>query len=452
MPIAVVVLAAGKGTRMRSDKPKVLHEIGHVPMLHHALGAALALEPERVVVVAGHSAEAVTRATHAMAPEAVICVQEQQLGTGHAVLAAAPALDGFAGDLLVLYGDTPLLDPASLAKLRAGRGTHALMVLGFEAADPGRYGRLLIREDGALAEIVEAKDATPEQLAIPICNSGVITGDCQEFFKYLRMVTNQNAQGEFYLTDVPALAAADGRTTGVVLCDEAETKGINNRAELADAEGIFQEQARAAAMCDGATLIAPDTVFFAADTELGRDVVVEPHVVFGPGVTVAEGARIRAFSHLEGASVGPHAIVGPYARLRPGTQLGEHARIGNFVEIKNAEIGAGAKANHLTYVGDASVGADANLGAGTITCNYDGVSKHRTEIGARAFVGVNTALIAPVTVGDGAYVATGTVVTQDVNADALAIARTPQQNREGSAKRLRQVLAARKASQNGKKE
>ncbi|MEO1600306.1 MAG: DapH/DapD/GlmU-related protein, partial [Pseudomonadota bacterium] len=325
-------------------------------------------------------------------------------------------------------------------------GEHGLMVLGFEAEEPGRYGRLILNNSG-LDRIVEAKDATPQQLAVTTCNSGVMLGDCALIFKLLAKVSNANAQGEFYLTDLPALAAEQGTTTGVVLCDEPETAGINDRLELSGAERRFQIRAREEAMRAGATLIAPETVFFSADTVLAPDVVVEPNVIFGPGVRVAEGARIRAFSHLEGADVGTNAIVGPYARLRPGTHLAADARIGNFVEIKNAEIGEGAKANHLTYVGDASVGPGANLGAGTITCNYDGFSKHRTEIGAGAFVGVNTALIAPVTLGDGAYVATGTVITQNVPEDGLAIARTPQQNREGSAKRLRQVLAARKAKQ-----
>ncbi|MEL6217203.1 MAG: bifunctional UDP-N-acetylglucosamine diphosphorylase/glucosamine-1-phosphate N-acetyltransferase GlmU, partial [Pseudomonadota bacterium] len=420
--------------------------IGGAPMLHHAMDAALGLAPARMAVVVGHGAETVAAAARAKVPDVAICAQEQQLGTAHAVLTAEPALEGFEGEVIVLYGDTPFVELDTMQRLRRERGEHGLMVLGFEAEEPGRYGRLILNNSG-LDRIVEAKDATPQQLAVTTCNSGVMLGDCALILKLLANVSNDNAQGEFYLTDLPALAAEQGVTTGVVLCDEAETAGINDRLELSDAERRFQVHAREEAMRAGATLIAPETVFFSADTVLAPDVVVEPNVIFGPGVRVAEGARIRAFSHLEGADVGTNAIVGPYARLRPGTHLAADTRIGNFVEIKNAEIGEGAKANHLTYVGDASVGPGANLGAGTITCNYDGFSKHRTEIGAGAFVGVNTALIAPVTLGDGAYVATGTVITQNVPEDGLAIARTPQQNREGSAKRLRQVLAARKAKQ-----
>lgn len=445
-PLAVVILAAGKGTRMRSSIAKVLHPIGGAPMLHHAMGSALSLGPRQVAVVVGHDGEAVAQAAKARLADVAICHQAEQRGTAHAVRAAEAALDGFGGDLLVLYGDTPFLSEATLRALLAERARHGLAVLGFETEAPGRYGRLVRNPDGSLARIVEAKDASPEELAITNCNSGVMTGDCTLMFRLLTKVSDQNAQSEFYLTDLPALAAAEGVTTGVHLCDEAETVGINDRVELADAEVRFQSMARLQAMRDGATLIAPETVFFSVDTQLGQDVTVEPHVVFGPGVTVAEGARIRAFSHLEGATVGPRAIVGPYARLRPGTRLAEDARIGNFVEVKNAEIGAGAKANHLTYLGDAAVGAGANIGAGAVTCNYDGVSKHRTEIGEGAFVGVNTALVAPVSIGPGSYVATGTVVTTDVPEDALAIARTKQENREGSARRLRQVLAARKAA------
>ncbi|GMG81394.1 bifunctional UDP-N-acetylglucosamine diphosphorylase/glucosamine-1-phosphate N-acetyltransferase GlmU [Paralimibaculum aggregatum] len=436
---------------MRSSRPKVLHEIGHAPMLVHAMRSALSLAPRRLAVVVGHGAEAVAEAARAAAPDVAVCLQESQRGTGDALRAAAPALSGFEGRLLVMFGDTPFVRPETLAAMAAALERHDLAVLGFEAAEPGRYGRLVTGPAG-LERIVEAKDATPEELAIRVCNSGVMAGDCATMLRLLGSLSTENAQGEYYLTDLVGLARGEGRTVGLVLCPEAETLGINDRAGLAAAEAVFQAGARAAAMAAGATLTAPETVFFAHDTVLAPDVVVEPNVVFGPGVRVAEGARIRAFSHLEGAEVGPGAVIGPYARLRPGTRLAEDVRIGNFVEVKNAEIGAGAKANHLSYLGDATVGAGANIGAGTITCNYDGVNKHRTEIGAGAFIGTNSSLVAPVTVAPGAYVATATTVTRDVPAEALAIGRAPQQNREGAAARLRQVLAARKAARAARKD
>lgn len=441
--LAIVVLAAGRGTRMQSDLPKVLHPIGGQPMLHHVLRGALSLAPARLVVVVGMGGAAVAEAARAVAPDAVIAEQDRQLGTGHAVQAAAGALAGHDGDLAVIFGDTPFLAPQTLARLAAARGPAALVCLGFETAAPGRYGRLILA-DGRLEGIVEARDASAAQLTITACNSGVMLGDCATMLRLLAKVTPQNAQGEYYLTDLVALARAEGLECRAEFCDEAETLGINDRVELAAAEAIFQARARRAAMLGGATLTAPETVFFAHDTRLGRDVLVEPHVVFAPGVRVADGVRIRAFSHLEGAEVGPGAIIGPYARLRPGARIGAGAHIGNFCEIKNAEIGPGAKINHLSYVGDARVGEGSNLGAGTITCNYDGVAKHHTEIGARAFIGVNTALIAPVSVGDGAYIATGTVVTQNVPGDALAIARVRQTNMAGRASQLRARLSGKK--------
>jgi bifunctional UDP-N-acetylglucosamine pyrophosphorylase/glucosamine-1-phosphate N-acetyltransferase len=441
---AVVILAAGKGTRMRSGIPKVLHPIGNAPMLHHAMRAARSLSPRRCAVVVGHGAEAVGVAARAVEPEAIVAVQERQLGTGHAVLAAREALGGFDGDLFVLFGDTPFLRPETLERMRAARGTADIVVLGFEAAEPGRYGRLLSGADGTLHAIVEAKDATPEQLAVHACNSGVMAGDCATLLRLLERVGNANAQGEYYLTDVVALAREEGLTARVVLCDEAETLGINDRVQLAGAEAVFQARARREAMLAGATLVAPETVFFSLDTRLGRDVVVHPHVVIGPGVSVADGAEILPFSHLEGAELGTGVRVGPFARLRPGTRLAAGSRVGNFVETKNAEIGEGAKVNHLSYIGDAALGAKVNIGAGTITCNYDGFAKHRTEIGEGAFIGVNTALVAPIAVGANAYVGTGTVLTRDVPADALAIARAPQENRPGLASRLREKFLARK--------
>ncbi len=443
-PAAVVILAAGKGTRMRSDLPKVLHPIGGAPMLHHAMRAALGLKPERLAVVVGHGGEAVGEAARALAPEARICTQAEQLGTGHALRQAAPALEGFAGDLFVLFADTPFVSPATLAAMRAARAAGAdLVALGFEAAEPGGYGRMVTGPDGRLERIVEARDASKAERAIRTCNSGILASDAATLLRLLEHVGNANAKGEYYLTDVVALARAEGLTAGLVRCDEAETLGINDRVQLAGAEAAFQARARREAMLNGATMLAPETVFLSFDSVIGRDVTIGPHVVLGPGVEIADGAEIRAFSHLEGCRVGEGASVGPFARLRPGAELGEGAHIGNFVEIKNALIGPGAKANHLSYVGDASIGAGANLGAGTVTCNYDGFAKHRTEIGAGAFVGVNTALIAPVSVGDKAYVGTGTVVTRDVPAEALALARTPLTIREGYARRLRARLEAR---------
>ncbi|MEM7507583.1 MAG: bifunctional UDP-N-acetylglucosamine diphosphorylase/glucosamine-1-phosphate N-acetyltransferase GlmU [Pseudomonadota bacterium] len=440
--VAVIVLAAGKGTRMRSDRAKVLHEIAGQPMLHHALRTALTLQPERIAVVVGHDGQAVGTSARQIAPAAVICQQSEQLGTGHAVKMARDTMEGFDGQLIVLYGDTPFIRVETLARLRAH--PQAITALGFETDEPGRYGRLILNGHD-LQAIVEAKDASTQQLAVRTCNSGVMAGPSARMFELLDDLGNDNAQGEYYLTDLVALGRAAGVETRAILCDQAETLGINDRVELAEAEARLQASARIAAMQGGATLIAPETVHFAWDTQLGQDVVVEPNVIFGPGVQVADGARIRAFSHLEGAKVGPGCIVGPYARLRPGTMLEPDARIGNFVELKNAYMGAGAKANHLTYIGDASVGAGSNLGAGTITCNYDGFDKHSTEIGENAFVGVNTALIAPVTVGDRAYIATGTVVTRDIPEGDLAIGRTRQENKPGFGDKLREQLARKKS-------
>ena len=452
---AVVILAAGKGTRMRSDLAKVLHPIGGAPMLHHAMRAALSLAPARLAVVVGTrteagteaGADAVADAVRILAPDAAICEQAEQLGTGHAVRMAEAALADIDGDVFVLFGDTPFISAETLAAMVAARTQGAdLVALGFDAAEPGGYGRMVTGPDGALERIVEARDASEGELAIRTCNSGVIAADSKTLFGLLARVGNDNAKGEYYLTEVIGLARAEGLSARVVRCDEAETLGINDRVQLAAAEAAFQVRARRAAMLGGVTMTAPETVFLAWDTALGRDVTIGPDVVFGPGVEVADGAEIRAFSHLEHCRVGPGAIIGPFARLRPGAEIGAGARIGNFVEIKNAVFGEGAKANHLAYVGDATVGARANLGAGTITCNYDGFAKHRTEIGEGAFIGVNTALIAPVSIGDNAYVGTGTVVTRDVPADALALSRTPQTNREGFASRLRAKFRAKSAA------
>jgi bifunctional UDP-N-acetylglucosamine pyrophosphorylase/glucosamine-1-phosphate N-acetyltransferase len=448
MPIALVILAAGQGTRMNSDHPKVLHQIGGAPLIAHAMHSGAALEPERVIVVTGHGAAAVEKAVGVFDPEAICTRQDEQLGTGHAVLQAAPALDGFAGDVIVLYGDTPFISTDTLSRMVDARASHDIVVLGFEAADPGRYGRLMMEGD-RLTRIVEAKDATPDELANPLCNSGLLAADAATLLRLLAKVETKNAAGEYYLTDVPALAAAEGLSATAITCPEAETLGINTRAELAGAEALFQAAKRAEMLDAGVTLAAPDTVHFAYDTYIGRDAVVEQNVVFGPGVTVESGATIRAFSHLEGAHVGADAIVGPYARLRPGAELGNDARIGNFVEVKAAQIGEGAKVNHLSYIGDATIGTASNIGAGTITCNYDGVMKHQTQIGARAFIGSNTMLVAPVTIGDEAMTASGSVITEDVPGEALAVARGKQINKPGLAAKLMARLRAIKAKQKG---
>ncbi|RVT83504.1 bifunctional UDP-N-acetylglucosamine diphosphorylase/glucosamine-1-phosphate N-acetyltransferase GlmU [Rhodobacteraceae bacterium CCMM004] len=444
MTTALIILAAGKGTRMASDLPKVLHEIGGAPLLVHAMASGQVLSPARTVVVAGHGAEAVEAAALRHDSAAEVVRQTEQKGTAHAVAQARPALADYQGDALVLYGDTPLIRPETLERMMQARRDHAVVVLGFEAADPGRYGRLKTEGDTLLG-IVEFKEATEEERAITLCNSGVVAADAATLFDLIDAVGNDNASGEYYLTDIVAIARERGLGATVVRCDEAETLGVNTRAQLAEAEAAFQARARAAAMAEGATLTAPETVYFARDTVLGRDVVVEPHVVFGPGVTVEDGATLRAFSHLEGCRVGRGATVGPYARLRPGTDLGEGVKIGNFVETKNAEIATGAKVNHLSYVGDARIGARSNIGAGTVTCNYDGVSKHRTTLGEDVFVGSGTMLVAPVTLGDGAMAAAGSAITKDVAAGDLAFGRARQDNKPGLAARLFQRLREAKA-------
>ncbi len=444
MSTALVILAAGKGTRMNSDIPKVLHPIAQAPMLVHAMRAGAVLSPERTVIVTGHGAEAVARVAETEDENASIAVQEEQLGTAHAVAQARAALEGFQGDVAVLYGDTPLLQPDTLERMIEARAKNDLVILGFEAADPARYGRLVMNGD-ALERIVEFKDASDEERAITFCNSGLLACNAKTLFSLIDAVGNDNASGEYYLTDVVEIARSRGLTVTAVACDEAQTLGINSRADLAAADAVFQAQARSALLDLGVTLMAPETVYLAADTVIGRDAIIEPNVVFGPGVTVESGATIRAFSHLEGCHVSRGAIIGPYARLRPGAELAENAKIGNFVEIKNSEIAKGAKVNHLSYIGDASVGAATNIGAGAIVCNYDGVMKHKTTIGENVFIGSNTMLVAPVTLGDGAMTATGTVVTKDIEPDALAVARAKQENKPGYARKLFEMLKAKKA-------
>lgn len=446
-PIAAVILAAGKGTRMKSDTHKVLHPLAGRPMLLHLIDSVATLAPARTIVVVGAGRDQVEAA---VAPHgAETAHQAEQLGTGHAVQQAETALAGFDGDVLILFGDVPLVTAATMRRMLDrlhGNDNPAVVVLGFRPTNPGAYGRVIANPDGSVVKIVEIKDATPEERAETLCNSGLMAARSRDLFALLARVTDDNAAGEYYLTDLPQLAGADGRPAAVIEVPAPEVSGVNSRGDLAHLEAEWQQARRAQAMADGVTLIAPETVWFAYDTRLGRDVTIEPNVVFGPGVEVGDQVTIHAFSHIEGATIATGASVGPYARLRPGTVLGEGARIGNFVETKKAVIGAGAKANHLTYLGDVSVGAGANIGAGTITCNYDGFLKYGTEIGAGAFVGSNSALVAPVSIGPGAIVGAGSVVTQDVEGDALALARAPQEAKPGWAKRFRAHMAARKES------
>ena len=447
--LAVVVLAAGKGTRMKSDLHKVLHPIAGRPMVEHLIASAAELDPARWVVVAGHGREQLEQA---LGDRAAIAVQEPQLGTGHAVQQAEGALAGFDGDVLILYGDVPFVRAetmrAMLTRLNAA-DAPAVVVLGFEPVDALQYGRV-IAADGRIAKMVEHKDASAEERACRLCNSGLMAVKSADLFALLARVGNDNAQGEYYLTDIVNIANADGRVCAVVVTDDAdEVAGINSRSELAEAEGRWQARRRRRAMDDGATLVAPETVWFSWDTVLGRDVTVGQNVVFAPGVTVADAVRIHAFSHLEGASVASGAEIGPYARLRPGAVLMEKAKVGNFVEVKKAVLGKGAKANHLSYIGDAEVGAGANIGAGTITCNYDGYFKYKTVIGERAFIGSNSALIAPVRIGADAIVAAGSAVSRDVSDGELRLVRAEQLVKPGWADRFHDAMKKKKAEKKG---
>jgi bifunctional UDP-N-acetylglucosamine pyrophosphorylase/glucosamine-1-phosphate N-acetyltransferase len=441
---AAVVLAAGMGTRMRSSRPKVLHAVAGRAMVLHALDRLRELGVDRSVVVVGAEMPEVADAV-APVPTAV---QSPPLGTAHAVLAARLYLEKFDGDVLILFGDTPLLTAETIARLlerRRAKDDPAVVLLGFRPADTAEYGRLVTARDGALEAIVEHKDATPEQRAIGLCNAGVMAVDGRHLLPLLDAVGNKNAKGEYYLTDIVALARRRGLGCAVVeAADPEEVMGVNSRVDLAAAEAAMQRRLRLEAMTEGATLIDPATVYFSADTRLGRDVTVGPHVVFGPGVTVGDGVEIPGFCHLVGVEIAERAVVGPFARIRPGTRIGPEARIGNFVEVKASVLDKGAKANHLSYVGDTHVGAGANIGAGTITCNYDGFFKSRTEIGAGAFIGSNTALVAPVTVGDGAIIGAGSVITVDVKPDALAVERSQQVEREGWATHYRARKKAQK--------
>ena len=443
---AVVILAAGQGTRMRALLPKVLHPVGGRAMLDRAIDAAEGAGAQRIVVVAGaHSPEVAAHAKKRLG-ESAVAIQDPPLGTGHAVRAAEATLAGFEGVVAVTYADAPLVDAAVVGSLfdTVSEGA-AVAVLGFRAKVPGAYGRLVLGDGAGLERIVEAKDATPAELALDACNSGLMAARSHTLFGLLAKVTNANAAGEYYLTDVVGLARADGLRVDALFADEETVMGVNSQAELAEAEDAFQRGARAALMTAGVRMSAPHTVMLSHDTQIAGGAVVEPFVVFGPGVSVGAGAVIKSFSHLEGATVADGALIGPYARLRPGAEIGRNAHIGNFVEVKKTTIGEGAKANHLAYLGDGEVGAGANIGAGTIFCNYDGFDKHRTVIGAGAFIGSDTALVAPVTVGAGAIVGSGSVITRDVAPDALALERAPQVEKPGWAAAFRAAKKAAKA-------
>jgi bifunctional UDP-N-acetylglucosamine pyrophosphorylase/glucosamine-1-phosphate N-acetyltransferase len=446
-----IILAAGLGTRMKSARSKVMHPLAGRPMVAHLLGALDPLGLDEIVVVVGDGMEDVADAVQ---PHRAV-IQSERMGTAHAVLAARDFLESFEGELLVLYGDTPLVSGPTLeAMLTALRGPEkpAAVVLGFSPDDPGMYGRLIVGKDGNLKQIVEAQDATPEQLPVPLCNSGVMALDGATALSYLSRIGNDNAKGEFYLTDIIAISVSEQRSCQVVEGETTELLGINSRAELAIAEAIVQSQLRGEALAGGATLTDPTTVYFSFDTKIGKDVSIGPNVFFGPGVTVEDRVEIQAFCHIEGAAVSSGAIVGPFARLRPGAVLEEDVHVGNFVEIKNATLETGSKANHLTYIGDARVGAGANIGAGTITCNYDGYFKSHTDIGAGAFIGSNTALVAPVKVGDGAMIGAGSVIAKDVAANALAIERAPQKEIPGLARKFRDRKQAEKEKAKKKEE
>ena len=443
-PLAAIVLAAGQGTRMKSMLHKVLHPIASRPMLLHLCDSLAGLAPARTVVVVGANREQVEAAVAPIGAQ--VAVQSPQLGTGHAVQQAEAALQGFDGDILILYGDVPLVETATMQRMLAALDEDtAAVVLGFRPEDPAAYGRIIASAEGGIEKMVEFKDASTAELAVTLCNSGLMAVRSADLWPLLARVGNDNAAGEYYLPDIIGLAAADGRSSRVVETGADEVAGVNSRAELAAMESRWQAARRARMMADGVTLTDPASVFFAFDTEIARDVTIEPFVVFGPGVRVASSCTIRAHSHVEGADVGEGCEIGPFARLRPGTVLGQNAKIGNFVETKKAVFGAGAKANHLSYLGDASIGARANIGAGTITCNYDGFLKYPTVIGDGAFIGSNSALVAPVTIGAGAIVGAGAVVTADVAADALALIRPPQVEKPGWAARFRTAMAAKKA-------
>jgi bifunctional UDP-N-acetylglucosamine pyrophosphorylase/glucosamine-1-phosphate N-acetyltransferase len=443
---AVVILAAGQGTRMRSDTHKVLHPIASRPLLLHLLDRVDALGADKRVVVVGKGREQVEAAIQGR--DVAIALQAEQKGTGHAVEQAANALAGYDGPVLILYGDTPFVEAETLRRMLDrlnGEDGPGVVVLASCPADPLKYGRIILGDGDRIAKMVEFKDATEEERAVRLCNSGMMAVRAKDLFRWLGQVGNDNAAGEYYLPDIVNIAAGEGMEAVVIEGDPYETAGVNSRAELAHLELEWQRRRREQVLHEGATLIDPESVWFAYDTKLGRDVTVEPHVVFGPGVEVADGATIHAFSHIDGAMIGAKASIGPFARIRPGTRLAERTKVGNFVELKKADVGIGAKVNHLSYVGDAQVGASANIGAGTITCNYDGFGKYRTVIGDGAFIGSNTALVAPVTIGQGAIVGAGSVITRDVEPDSLAVERNEQKGIAGWARRFRERMTRKAA-------
>lgn len=446
--LACIILAAGKGTRMKSALPKPLHEIAGRSMVGHVVAACETLQPDKIVVVIGPD---MAQVADAVKPHAT-AVQQVANGTGGAALAAKEHFKNFDGDILIVFSDTPLVSADTMRRmveLRRQMPAIGLTYSGFRPADPAKYGRMVMDDDGSLKRIIEWKDASEDERRITLCNGGIVCADGLKLFDWLSQVGNDNAQKEYYLTDLPQIARKDNRTTHVVEIDPAETAGVNSREDLAHIERLMQDRLRRLHMANGATLTDPASVFFCHDTVIGQDVTIGPNVVFGPGVTVANNAEILPFCHIEGAIVGDGAQIGPFARLRPGTHVGMAAKVGNFVETKNANIGTGAKASHLTYLGDAEVGENANIGAGTITCNYDGFLKHRTSIGAGAFIGSNTALVAPVTVGDGAIVGAGSTITKDVPADALAVTRAAQETKEGWAPKFREMKKKKKAQKTG---
>jgi len=440
-----IILAAGEGTRMKSDLPKVLHRIAGLPMVAHVAKAALAAGGGDVAVVVGRGADKVKAAVQPFAPGVATFEQTERLGTAHAVLAARAAIARGHDDVLVMFGDTPLVEAGPLeAARKLIAGGNAVAVMGFRTPTPAGYGRLL-EKNGALVAIREDKDCTAEERKVTFCNGGLMAIDGRQALALLDAVGNANAKGEYYLTDIVEIANARGLKVAATEAAYDNVLGINNRAELAEAEAIWQQRARKKAMLAGVTMVAPETVFLAHDTEIGADTVLEPNVVFGPGAKIAGGVTIHAFSHIEGATVASGAEIGPFARLRPGAELQEKSKVGNFCEVKKAVVGPGAKVNHLTYIGDATIGAKANIGAGTITCNYDGYNKHLTEIGAGAFIGSNSSLVAPVSIGANAYVASGSVITDNVPDDGLAFGRARQETKPGRATALRERYAAMKA-------
>jgi len=442
---AAIILAAGKSTRMKSSKSKVLHPVGHRPLIEWVGSLAQSAGVSRTICVVGDSNHDVRNAAETLGFE--IAVQEPQLGTAHAVDAARVALSNFDGQVVVLYADTPLIKAETLSRVfeRLEDKAH-LVVMGFQAEDPAAYGRLILNEDESLQAIIEARECTEDQLLVTLCNSGVMAGDCQSLFQAISRVDNKNNKGEYYLTDVVEILNQDGKRAEVVTADEGEVLGVNDRIDLANAEAAFQASMRQAALTNGVTLKHPETVFFAFDTVIESDVTIDANVVFGPGVTIGSNTVIHSFSHIEGARIGERAQIGPFSRLRPGTTLAEATKVGNFVETKKANVGKGSKINHLSYIGDAEVGEGVNIGAGSITCNYDGFDKHKTTIKDEAFIGTHSSLVAPVTIGKGAYLGSGGVITENVPDNALAVARAKQSNKLGWAERYREAKLKRKKS------